>query len=850
MTSFYTAVSRQGSYLLYRGYENGQRIQNKIYHKPHIYLKDNDAKSDVKDLFGVPVVRRDFENMYAVKDFFEKYDSVMKFYGTDDWIAQYIYEKFPQAKIPYNPADISVAYVDIEVNTRGQGFPEPADALFAIDAITVKSSKMKQFHVFTLHDWDPAKSALDPEYIDKIVHHKCPNENQLLVEFMMYWNRIDPDVITGWNIDGFDIPYIFNRCTKAISAEFASKLSPWGRVNAKTVKDHFGRESIEMDIQGVATIDYQDVFKKFAHSYPKQEKYSLDHIANLVLGEKKLDYSEYGNITTLADNNPQLYVDYNIKDVILVERMEQKVALLALIFTMSYEIGCNYKDVFGTVKQWEITLYRYMARLGIILQPRPPQSSQDYEGAYVNPSAKGMFNWVMSVDLASLYPNIAIQWNMGPETLMPNRIEGITPDVLLKQRKVPDLLEGAKYDYTIAANGYCFSTTKQSIIGRILSEIYAARKTAKIYMLEAKRKYKETGDIKWEIERIQWNNAQMSAKLRLNSWYGAMANKYFRHFDVRIAEAITLTGQLANMSGQRDINSFMNKVNETTGKNYILAGDTDSTYFHVEGVVKNLRMDTAEKVDFLDRFGDECITPIIRNAYDEIFNYCHCYENRLDAVRDIIADRAVWTGVKKRYIMHVWDAEKVRFTEPEIKMTGVEAIRSSTPAVLKKWMKEIFKLVMTSDEKTTEARMTEMRKEWDTLLPEDIAFPKSSNNMDNYCNRSGKWQIRDTEKGIPIGVRAAHNYNCLLRQFNVENRYPTIRSGDKIKYLFLRLPNIVDQNVVGFVDKFPDEFGMAKYIDRQTQWQKGLIDPLEDILQACGYNTSDSISLDDLFRDQ
>jgi len=823
-----------GGSILYRGYENGLRVQNKIAFQPTIYLKDP-VLGQTKDLFGTPVTPKKFGSMYDAKQFVEKYKDAINFYGIDDWVAQFIYENFPQNKIPYDANDINVVYLDIEVNTDGQGFPNPVEVKFEVDCLTIKSSKQNEYHVFTLHNWDPAKSQLDLTKI-KVVHHHYKNERELLLDFLRFWRRIDPDVITGWFVSTFDVTYLHNRVTKVLGEEVAKQFSPVDFVNDILISDGT-RESPSKSFMGISVIDYADAFKKFAHSYPKQETYKLNHIANVVLGEKKLDFSEYGGITTLATRNPQLYVDYNIKDVQLVERMEEKIALLALIFQMSYEIGCNYQDVFGTVKQWEITVYRYLMSRGIVLQPHPAQTSREYEGAYVNPSQRGLFEWVMSVDLASLYPNIAIQWNMGPETLV-DRLPGITPDLLLSNR---ELAAQNVENYTLAANGCRFRKDTQSVMGQILTSIYADRKIAKKKMLEAKQKYKDTGEIKYEIERIQWNNAQMSAKLRLNSWYGAMANKYFRHFNVDIAEAITLTGQLANQSGQRDINIYLNQVCKTKDRNYILAGDTDSTYFHVGEIAKMLGdTDTKTKVDFFDKLGNEVIMPIIRRSYDEIYDYAKCYENRLDAVRDVIADRAVWTGAKKRYIMNVWDAEGVRYTEPDIKMVGVEAIRSSTPATLKMWFKDIFKLIMTTDKNTVTDKIEYYRQEWDVLLPEEIAFPTSANNLETYTNLTGKWYVKDYKKGCPINVRAAHAYNCMLRQFNVENSYPSVQSGDKIKYLMLRLPNPSTENVIAFVDKFPDEFKMDRYIDRETQWQKGFISPLEDILEACGYSLSNS----------
>lgn len=834
--TFYTSVSRLGKNILYRGFQNGVRVQSKIPFKPHLYVQS--TKGDTFALDGAKVGRVDFDSMYEAKEYSKRYEDIdgHKIYGTTDFVAQFINEKFPGDRVKHNPDLVNILYFDIEVYST-EGFPTPEEAAYPIDAVTFKSSLSKSFIVFTTVEGGIQMEPLLEKGItrDQIRLKKYESEQDMLRAILKWWNEEQnmPDIITGWNIEGFDVPYFINRTRRLLGENKVGDWSPWRRVNEKRIFVR-GRESQFYTIEGIAQLDYMKAFIKFGYSYGSQESYKLDHIASVVLGDNKLTYDEQMGLHGLRDSDPGRYLAYNIKDTWLIEKLEDKMGLLDLIMTTAYKAGVNYSDCFGTTRIWDTIIYRKLSQRNVAIPPAKENSKTPFAGGYVKAPHVGMHEWVASYDLNSLYPNIIVQWNMSPETIVDGMYGALSPDICLSDDFSVDS------EYSVAANGAQFSKDKQGIIPEIIVDYYAERKAIKKQMLLAQQEKENSTDTdkyKFDKKIARLNNAQMTVKILLNSLYGAMSNAYFRYFDLRIAEGITLSGQLAIRSSEKSINNILQK-GFNDDKDRVIAIDTDSNYVNLSDFITPKIKDP---VDYLDKVSEKVILPAIEKDYQKLFNKLNCYVPRLVMEREVIADKGFWTA-KKRYVLNVHNSEGVQYAEPKLKIMGIEAIKSSTPAVCRDWLKESFKIIINHGEEKLQSFISDKRKEYYSLPPESLAAPRGVSEITKYVNRDGS-----CKKGTPQNSRAAIVYNSMIKKSNLQNQYEIIRGGDKMKYLYLRMPNPTHNNVIGFPGILPRELNLEEYIDYETQFEKTFVDVLNPITDALGWSTEKTSSLESFF---
>jgi len=807
---FYTSVERFGNHLLYRGYDDdGKKISHRIKYKPTLYLKSKKQNTTWKSLDGVPVDPIQFSSMSELRDFQKTYRDVpdFKLYGNERHIPAFIQGQFPN-EIPYDRRLIDIASLDIETSF-GDGFPEVDNPVNEILTIALKSSKDETYIVWGLKPYDEEKTELKHLNIE---YRQFTNESSMLEAFIEYWSTPDntPDVITGWNTRFFDIPYMISRMVFLLGEERVRNISPWRKIERRDIRVQ-GSVRTTFDIMGIQHLDYMELFKKFAYTYGNQESYSLNHISSVVLGEKKLDYSEVGSLRDLYGADYQMFVDYNIKDVELIERMEEKLGLITLVMTMAYLGGVNYQDTLGTCAIWDSIIFRRLARSKIATIPSEEKTSEAFPGGYVKDPRVGMHDWVMSFDLNSLYPNLIVQYNMSPETIlgMPGA-EGAT-----------------------ASNGAVFSKAKKGIIPEIVEELYAKRVTVKNEMLEAKtkletiskRQRKEYQVTSGQVARLE--TLQTAIKILLNSLYGAMGNKYFRYFDLRIASGITMTGQSVIKHGEKSVNAFLdNFIGES--KDRVIAMDTDSLYIGVNDVIEKFKPNNP--ISFLDKFGSKAIEPMLEKAFKEFADKSNAYTNRMVMKREAIADRGIWTA-KKRYILNVHNNEGVQYAEPKIKMMGIEAVKSSTPQVCRKAMNQMFKIIVSGDESKTQEAIKLFKDHFKSLPADEIAFPRGVTDMTKWSSRSTIYK-----KATPIHVRGALLYNNRVRSLALEKQYELIQNGDKIKFIYLRVPNTIQENVISFPGHLPDELELTKYINHDLQFQKTFLDPINIILDAIGWS--------------
>ena len=755
------------------------------------------------------------------REFIKKYDGVQNFKicGNTGYIYQYISEIYSEDELKFDINKIKLSTLDIEVASEN-GFPDVESAAEEVLLITLQDYATKQIRTWGKGPFNNKQ--------DNVIYKSFRTERELLDDFINWWMIEDntPEVVTGWNSKLYDIPYLVRRIDRILGEKLMKRLSPWGLVTEQEVYIA-GRKQTSYDIGGISQLDYLDLYKKF--TYTNQESYRLDHIANVELGQKKLDHSEFDTFKDFYTKGWQKFVEYNIIDVELVDRLEDKMKLIELAVTMAYDAKVNYEDVFYQVRMWDTIIYNYLKKRNIVIPPKErSDKNEKYAGAYVKEPIPGKYDWVVSFDLNSLYPHLIMQYNISPETLLEERHPSATVDRILNEEINFELYK----DNAVCANGSMYRKDVRGFLPELMEKIYTERKIFKKKMLIAKQEYEKTPTKTLEKEIARCNNIQMARKIQLNSAYGAIGNQYFRYYKTANAEAITLSGQVSIRWIENKMNGFLNKILQTEDVDYVIASDTDSIYLNLGPLVtkflSNKSDDKTAVVSLLDKICEDKLEPFIERSYTELADYVQAYEQKMIMKRENIAERGIWTA-KKRYILNVWNSEGVQYTEPKLKMMGIEAVKSSTPAPCRQMIKDGLKLMMNATEEDVIEFIDECRKKFKTLPPEQIAFPRSVSDVVKYRSYADIYS-----KGTPIHCRGALLFNHYIKEKKLTNKYSLINNGEKIKFLYLKKPNIIQENVISFIQDFPHELGLDKYIDYDLQFEKSFVEPLKAILMQLG----------------
>ena len=824
---FYTNVYQHRNLILVREFKDGEYIQKQVQYKPTFYVPTN-KDSSFRSVKGQNLEPKKFNSIAQARQFREKWKDVEGFdvHGIERHPYAYIAEYFPQ-DIEWMMRHVRIMNLDIECECEN-GFPEPTEAAEEINAITFKLFGHDTKYVFGTQAWEHN----DPT----IKYFHCQNEKQLLKTFLEEYKKIYPDIITGWNVDQFDITYLYNRISKLFSTTIADQLSPW---NITTVRewDTFNKKQQAYTLTGVEVVDYLQLYQKF--TFKRRDSYKLENISQIELGKGKINYEEFGAMHLFYKKDYQKFLEYNVRDVTLVEELDDKLGLMGLMIQMAYTAKCNYLDAFRQVRYWDILIFNRLRQQNIIVPParHGAPKKQKFMGAYVKEPQVGMHEWVVSFDLNSLYPHLIMQYNISPETFTGMTGDTTNVDMMLRKEVRTNKL------FAQTPNGAKFSKRKQGFLPEILENLYDERVLWKNKMIEHQKEFESTDDPrrKQELNRkiaIAYNN-QMVRKISLNSAYGAIGNEWFRYFEIGLAEAVTSSGQLAIKWVENAVNMYLNNILGTED-DYVVAIDTDSIYVRFDELVKSVQ--PKNPIDFLDQVANGKMQDVINKCYEELAEYSSAYQNKMVMGREVIADKGIWTA-KKRYILNVHDNEGVRLSKPKLKMMGIETAKSSTPQWVREKLEDALKVVMKGDEKLVHEFVDNASKEFKELDPYEIAFPRRVNNVFEYENA-----VSIYKKGTPMHVRASILFNHLIKQKGLDMQFEPISSGENIRFLYLKIPNPIKENVIGFINTLPREFELHNYIDYDLQFDKSFIEPLKLILEKIGWSTEPQSSLEDFFN--
>jgi DNA polymerase elongation subunit (family B) len=881
---------RYKSEIHYWEYSKGVRYHKVAPAPLYFYVENNgDEETEYKTIFDKPAEKIEFNRWGKYRDAKEKYKEWgRRLYESDVPIeTKFIIDNYSGINLEMPEFDIH--YMDIEVHSE-DGFPRPEDAKHPVTIITTWSTKHKKFFIFAEQDFDDSFiTNLNEECEKKIFKHEVD-----LITYYFDWVREEqPDIMTGWNSNGYDIPYLMNRARKIIGEDFIETISPVGYVKERMIPITETREEGRWTIGAINTLDMLEIYQNYTFS--QQESWKLDHIAEVEIGEKKIEYE--GTIADLY-KDWQKYVEYNVQDVRLLRKLEDKKKFIPLLVTFCYGCRVPFEQYQKTTRVLDGAFISSLSPHGIVLPDvnRDIEGSVDYVGGFVKEPIHGLHDWVVSFDATSLYPSIMMNLNISPETKL-----GKIPDESVKYvmaafggKEVNESINfsGEKFDcnefiqfmkdgnYCISANGVVYSQNEKGIIPRFVEEWFLKRKEFKKKMLAAQAQgNKDDAD--------KYHNLQLNFKILINSVYGYLGTKHSRFFDKENAIAVTLTGQYITKStakaidhhftGNGWLNSKMGKkigATETTDGTVIYA-DTDSVYIDFGNILKTFQYDyetespevvknfiiynekktneemgihldmedeeigkfaqMEEKSDSIQNHVSNLINTTMKRLMMVHFNADH---NRISFKREAVASRGIFLE-KKRYVLWALNNEGVELPDKKkLKVTGIDIIRSNTPKFVKKELKDvIINILKHVNYEETVSELRDIHERFWDAVPSEIAFMKSANGVVKWSNRrkaEGKF------KSTPQHVRGAILYNEYLDEHsNLKNHYDKIYDGDKVCVLYMKKGPNWDADVFVFKEKWVKESGFEEYIDRRRQFEVSMVNPVKKFFDSLKWQLPD-----------
>jgi len=810
---------------------DGQRIDTEIPFRPFLYVEKEGA-TDATSIFKTSLLKKVFKNSLERRKFVEKTANSRLFYNLAPE-QQFLIEMFKEQNNDpsFSQFPLKTFLLDIEVDTtHDSSFPTPEKAAVPINLITVYDTLQKK--TFT---W-----GLEKEYETELKHckyFKCSSERDLILSFVEFWKSDYPDIASGWNSSGFDFPYIINRFAKLFGDDFVNQLSPLGSVRGRKVFTDMGKEMTVWSIAGVSLIDYMDLYKTFSPG--ERESFSLNFISELELGEGKIAHNAV-SLGELAHKDWKLFVDYNIQDVHLLVRLEEKLKFLEIARMLSYKGCTNFEAALGKVAIVTGAVAIQASRQGFIIPTFPNnQERESYEGGFVRDPEKGLQKSIVSFDVNSLYPNTIITLNISPETKIGKVIEGefgVTPEVTIRlidgkihkisSSKLAKFLTEEKISLSKA--GVLYSQKSKGVIPNLIDQIYKERVDTKEKLKELKKTNKK--DKETLLKTTYFDTLQYTYKILLNSIYGTFANKHSSLMDIDNAMSITMTGQNVAKAGGNILDSYVSSkygISNSITK----YGDTDSVYISIQPILHALDLKLTDDDGKISPKIHEIVNELDSHVNSEILNWARkelfSIDPRYVFKREVISDVGIFLQ-KKRYILHVLDEEGV--ATDKFKYTGIELVRSTTPKKVKAFIESIIKTsLLTEDFKKTNEVYRKSYEEFKKLDPNDIAARTSINNLEKYSVNASLYKY---EKGTPSHVKGAIAYNLLLKEFKLEDKLEAIATGQKVKKLYCA-KNRYGLDAIAYVSVLPSEFGLK--VDWDKMFSKLVTQPTERLYSAIGW---------------
>ena len=804
--------------------KDGKRIKVQTSFDPYLYVEGN---GEYESIYGSKLVKKSFRTQYerykyikdtGIKRVFENHPATQQFLIDTFWRVN--------EKPEFSSNPIKVLFLDIETYSPDE-FPQPADPTHTVNVITCYDSLNKKYHTFGLKDYENKD--------DDVVYIKCNTERDLFKRFVEYIELDYPDIMSGWNSEFFDLPYILNRCTRILGEEWTNRLSPSGNVYSRNIKGQFGQDQQRWYVEGISLIDYLDVYKRF--SVGVKESYKLDTIGELELGEKKVDFGNM-NLATLADTDWQTFVEYNIQDVRLLTNLEEKLKYTELIKMLAYVGLTTFEAAMGSLSVINgATAVISRKRDQFIPSFIRNEDTGKNPGAYVGEPLKGFQENVISFDANSLYPNVMISLNMSPETKV-GKIEDKNNSELVIRHvngKVFNITHEKflefckKEEIAISKANVLFTQKRKGVMPEILDYYYSKRVEIKKELGKYKMEYSKNKSQKLKFLIDQLDAKQLCIKVFINSIYGYFGNKNAPFGDDDIASSITLTGQAVIKQSNELLKKYIKQKtkidDEKTLNDCIVYNDTDSSYISVKPLI-------SAGLPFIDQSGK-----ISKEFFSEVQNIedflndeikiwgrkaLNSKDCRFVFKREVIADVGIFLQ-KKRYVLHILDDEGIPMDK--YKYTGVEVVRSTMPDAIKPHVKNIIETMLSTQSitKTNEA-LDSVYKIFKELPIEDITFVSGIKGYERYAGQCDGYK---TAKGMPIHVKAAYFHNLLLKKFNIENKYEDISSGDKVRYFYIEQPNPYNLACLAYKYYYPEEFKNIFHADYDKMFEKILYNVIE-----------------------
>nr|DAT07172.1 MAG TPA: DNA polymerase [Caudoviricetes sp.] len=831
--------SRAKKMTLFTWDKDGNPIREEYDYKPWLYVGTTGSK-DAVSMFNTSLKKltfnTDFERRKYVAD-----SGITKFFDNLPCIQQFLVEKFWNVnETPeFSQIPLKVAFIDIEVYSPGE-FPEPREAKAPINAITLYDTYTKIYNIWGTKPYTVKQSDM--------VYHYFADEKEMMKDFIQFFELADIDVFSGFNSESFDIPYIMNRINNILDSDWAKRMSPVGEVYSSDYVNRFGALTQKWKIQGISCIDYLEIYRKLiAKELPS---FKLNYIAELELGEHKLEY-EQSNLFDLADKDWERFIDYNIQDVVLLVKLDQKLKYLHILRLLAYAGLTDMESAMGTTA---VTLGGMAIRCKYRdkkIMTFKREGKGTYAGAFVIDPIKGFHSAIASFDANSLYPNTCITCNISPETKLGYIISDDDSDIVEFQNVSGKLYKIDKEKFyklckqekmAVAANKIVYNQKIKGVLPEYMDYYYQARVKVKKVIKDLKKKYEEEQDpqkkhdLKFELDRLDM--VQYSYKIQINSAYGALGAAFFPAGDTDVAASITATGKATVKKSYEIAKQFAVEqgVPRSVAESVPRAGDTDSGYlsfqeiFDAQGI--NLTESdgvtiTKQAYDKVAEYGEYLNSHIKQWAQDVLYSV----DPRLKFSREVIADKAMFLR-KKRYMIHVLDNEGN--THPKFKCAGLEIKRTNMPADVKVYATKLLEnMCVTRDINSTNDILVETYDYIKTLNEEQVAEVSNINGYEKYSSQCSGLQ---TVKGMPRHVKSAYLYNYLIKQLGLTSKYQQIKDGDKIRVLAVDpKQNKYKISAIAFIGKYPQEFKDIFKIDYEYMFDKHIYGFVERYYEDCGW---------------